>query len=168
MKKSNEEASKAPGAAKQLEKLFSKVDPKHRALARSVRSYFRKRFATADELVYDYRHSLVIAWSPTGRGLESPVSISASAEGVRLYFNNGPKLPDPDKKLLGSGKATRFVEIRSLRTVKHADTEGFVKATLDLMETPFPASGRGALVIKTDAKVSAAKKKKAAKARRVA
>jgi hypothetical protein len=98
-------------ANQQLEALLSKLEKKQQALFRSVRNSLRKQFASSDELVYNYSHSLVISYSPTGRGMESPVTIATRDGGVRLYFNNGPKLPDPNKMLLGSAKQARFVWI---------------------------------------------------------
>lgn len=49
----------------QLRSLIEKFDPKDQRLIRSVRSALRKRLPTANELVYDYPNSVVIAYSPT-------------------------------------------------------------------------------------------------------
>ena len=76
----------------QLKFLIGKFDARKQRLIRSVRSALRKRFPTANELVYDYGFSLVIAYSPTEQGIEGIFSISARADGVSLYFMNGPKI----------------------------------------------------------------------------
>ena len=72
----------------QLKFLIGKFDGQKQRLIRAVRSALRKRFPTANELVYDYGFSLVIAYSPTEQGIEGIVSISARADDVSLYFTN--------------------------------------------------------------------------------
>ena len=64
----------------------------------------RKRLPTAHEVVYEYRDCFVISYSPNERGYEGVLAIRASADGVKLYFNRGKGLPDPEKLLQGSGK----------------------------------------------------------------
>ena len=135
-------------ANQQLEALLSKLEKKQQALFRSVRNSLRKQFASSDELVYNYSHSLVISYSPTGRGMESPVTIATRDGGVRLYFNNGPKLPDPNKMLLGSAKQARFVWIESPKTLLLPEVKALMKAAVDLAKTPDRPGGRGTLVIK--------------------
>ena len=133
----------------QLDALISKVASKDQPLFRSVRTALRKRFPAANELVYDYPHSLVIGYSPSEHGVESVVALSASADGLRLYFMNGPKLPDPKKLLLGAGKQTRFIQIESLKTLKLPDTEGFMDGAAASAKTPFAPAVGGKLIIKT-------------------
>ncbi len=146
-------------AKQQLEILIAKVDRKAQPLFRSVQKALRKRFPSANELVYDYSHSLVIGYSPNENGIESVVAFSASADGLRLYFMNGPKLPDPKKMLLGSAKQTRYVEIESLKTLKVPEVEGFMAAAAAAAKTPFTAGGGGNLVIKTFRTKTPAKRK---------
>jgi hypothetical protein len=133
----------------QLKSLLGKFDPKDQRLIRSVRSALRKRLPTANELVYDYGHALVIGYSPTEHGIESIVSTSARADGVSLYFMNGPKLPDPKKLLKGSAKQVRFIALESASRLKHPDVEALIAATIDLARIPLPSKGSGKLVIKT-------------------
>ena len=62
----------------QLRSLIEKFDPEDQRLIRSVRSAVRKRLPTANELVYDYGFSLVIAYSPTEQGIEGASSLHSS------------------------------------------------------------------------------------------
>ena len=101
----------------QLRSFIDRFDPKDQKLIRSVRAAVRKRFPTANELAYDYTSPVVIGYSPTDRGIDAIVAISARADGVRLYFIQGPQLPDPKKLLLGSGKQARFVSVEAASTV---------------------------------------------------
>lgn len=90
----------------QLRSFIDRLDPKGQKIVRAVRAAIRKRLPTANELAYDYAHSLVLGYSPTDRGIDGIVSIAARADGVRLYFSQGPQLPDPKRLLLGSGRPT--------------------------------------------------------------
>jgi hypothetical protein len=144
----------------QLKTLIEKFDPKQQKLIRSVRSALRKRFPTANELVYDYGFSLVLAYSPTENGIESIFSTSARADGVDLYFMNGPKLPDPKKLLKGSAKMVRFIPLDSAARLKHPDVEALIAATIKMASIPYPPKGAGRLIIKA----SSAKKKSRKKA----
>jgi hypothetical protein len=142
----------------QLRSLNDKFDPKHQKFIRSIRTALRKRLPTANELAYDYSSFFVIAYSPTDKGIDAAVSIAARADGVDLYFNHGPQLPDPKKLLRGSGKQTRFVRLESARQLTNPDVEAFITGALDRSSVSLPATGKGSLIIKTN-KAGAAKKK---------
>lgn len=132
----------------QLRSFIDKLDPKDQKLLRSVRAVVRKRFPTANELAYDYSHSVVLAYSPTDRGIDGIVSIAARADGVRLYFNQGPQLPDPKKLLLGSGKQTRFVQVEAASQLADPDLEALMVAAIDRATVPLPSKGKGRLIIR--------------------
>lgn len=139
-------STRAPEA--QLRSFIDRLDPKDQKLFRSVRSFLRKRFPTANELAYDYSHSVVIGYSPTDRGIDGVVSIAARADGVRLYFNQGPELPDPKRLLLGSGKQTRFVRVEAARQLAGPDLEALIVAAIDRATIPLPSRGKGRLMIR--------------------
>ena len=132
-----------------LRSFIGRFDSKTQKLIRAVRAALRKRFPTANELVYDYGFSLVIAYSPSEQGIEGIVSISARAEGVSLYFTNGPKLPDPKKLLMGSSKMVRFIPVASASRLKHPDVEALIAGAIKLSRVRLPSKGGGKLVIKT-------------------
>lgn len=132
----------------QLRSFIDKLDPKDQKLLRSVRAVVRKRFPTANELAYDYSHAVVLAYSPTDRGIDGIVSIAARADGVRLYFNQGPQLPDPKKLLLGSGKQTRFVQVEAASQLADPDLEALMVAAIDRATVPLPSKGKGRLIIR--------------------
>jgi hypothetical protein len=132
----------------QLRSFIDRFDPKDQKLIRSVQAAVRKRFPTANELAYDYNNSIVIGYSPTDRGIDGIVAISARATGVALYFNQGPQLPDPKKLLLGSGKQTRFVRVDAAGQLAHPDVEAMIAAAIDQARVPLPSKGRGRLIIR--------------------
>jgi hypothetical protein len=132
----------------QVRAFIGRFDPKNQKLIRSVRAALRKRFPTANELAYDYRHSFVVSYSPTDRGIDSIVAVAARATGVALYFNQGPQLPDPKKLLLGSGKQTRFVRVEAASQLAHPDVEAMISAAIDQARVSLPSNGRGRLIIR--------------------
>ena len=99
---------------KQLKGFIDKFEPKNQALIRAVRKMFRKRFPTANELVWDNYNFFVIGYSPTERPSDTFFSIAAGPSGVGLAFYRGATLPDPHGILLGSGGGTIAVRSASL------------------------------------------------------
>ncbi|TSA18307.1 hypothetical protein D4R75_11430 [bacterium] len=148
MKASKKGTTKPLSGEQQIKGFIAKYEPKYQRLIRSVRKALRKRFPTADELIYDYNNAFVIGYSPTERGSDSVVAIAAAVNGLRLVFNQGPTLPDPKKLLLGSGKQTRFIWVESVKTLALPEIEALMRAALDRAKTPLRPSGRGKLIIK--------------------
>ncbi len=140
-----------PTPEAQLRSYIDRLDPKNQKLIRSVRAAVRRRFPTANELAYDYNHFFVIGYSPTDRGIDSVVAIAARATGVSLYFSQGPRLPDPKRILLGSGKQTRFVQVQAASQLASPDLEELIAATIDQARIPLPSRGKGNLIIKSAA-----------------
>ncbi len=136
-------------AEQQIGSFIAKYEPKLQKLIRGVRRALRKRFPTADELVYDYSSFFVIGYSATQRGSDAIVSFAAGAGGLRLYFNNGPKLPDPKKILLGSGKQTRFIWLESVKILARPEVQALMAAALDRAKFPLRETGRGKVTIKS-------------------
>ncbi len=126
-----------------------KLSPKHQKLVRAVRTALRAQFPTANELAYDYAHALVIAYAPADKGIDAIVGIRASADGVTLYFNQGPKMFDPKKLLKGSGKQTRFIALETASQLEDADVEALIASAIEQARTPFAAVGKGSLFIKS-------------------
>src|ERR1035438_5994024 len=87
-----------------LSGFIGKFDPKLQQLIRLVRGALRRRFPTANELVYDNYNFFVIGYCSTERPSHAIISMAASAKGVGLCFIHGASLPAPKKILLGSGK----------------------------------------------------------------
>jgi hypothetical protein len=133
----------------QLRSLIGKFDPEAQRLIRAVRSALRKRLPTANELIYDYRTFFVIGYSPTENGIESIVSTAARPDGLRLYFLNGPELPDPKKLLMGSAKQVRYIPVDAASRLKHPDVEALIAAAIARSRVRLAAKGGGKLVTKT-------------------
>ena len=66
----------SPTAEQQLKSFIDKFEPKHQTVIRSVRKFLRRRFPTANEIVYDNYNFFVIGYSPTERPSDTIVSIA--------------------------------------------------------------------------------------------
>ncbi|MEO8064432.1 MAG: DUF1801 domain-containing protein [Pseudomonadota bacterium] len=143
----------------ELRSYMARFGPKDQKLMKSVRAAVRKRFPTANELAYDYTSFFVISYSPTERGIDGIVAIAGRPDGVRLYLMEGPRLPDPKKLLLGTGKQARYLRVESVSDLAQADVKALIAAAIDKSKTPLPAKGKGRLIMMSDAAKKKARRK---------
>jgi hypothetical protein len=106
------------------------------------------RLPTAHEVVYEYRDWIVISYSPSERGYEGVFAIRADANGVKLYFNRGKELPDPEKLLQGSAQV-RWILMEGPSTLASRDVARLFDEALARNPVPFECAGRGSVVIRT-------------------
>lgn len=139
----------AASAGEQLAGFIAKFDSRVAKLIRSCRGALRKRFPTANELVYDNYNFFVIGFSATERPSDCIVSLAANAKGVGLSFYYGAELPDPGKILLGSGSQNRFIRLESAATLARAEVEALLKAAVAQSKVPLRATGRGRTIIRS-------------------
>ncbi len=149
MRRDNTTDQTPPSAELQLAGLIAKLEPKNQKLVKTMRRVLRKRFPTVNELVYDYTKSLVISYSPNERGSDGIVAMSADANGVRLFFNQGVSLPDPHSILLGDGHQTRYIRIEASKVLLRPEVESLLTAAVSNVTFPLARSGRGELIIKS-------------------
>jgi hypothetical protein len=144
-------ATRAAGesAAQRVAGFIDKFDPAIAKLVRAARRVLRKRFPTAVELVYDNYNALAIGFGPSERTSEAFVSLAVFARGVNLYFINGATLPDPEKRLRGSGNKGRFVRLESLDVLDDIYVVRLLKIAADQEDAPLPQAGRGYTVVKS-------------------
>lgn len=131
--------------------LIATFAPAYERLIGALRRALRKRLPTALEVVYEYRDCFVISYSPSERGYEGVLSLRASADGVRLYLNQGKGLPDPEKLLRGSGNQTRWIHIDGASTIAQPAVARLIDAALARNTVPFADTGRGAVLIRSTA-----------------
>ncbi len=139
----------AISATQQLAAFIAKFSATDQRLIRSVRRALRQRFPTANELVYDNYNFFVIGYSPTERPSDAIISMAARANGVGLCFIHGAKLPDPNKLLQGSGNQTRFIRLESTQVLDRPEVRDLLAAAIARSRIPFPAVGRGKLIIRS-------------------
>jgi hypothetical protein len=134
---------------KQVAAFVRKFSAADQRLIRAVRAALRKRFPTANELVYDNYNFFVIGYSPTERPSDAIVSIAARANGVGLCFLHGAGLPDPGHVLLGSGNQTRFIRLESPAVLERPEVKALVAAAVAQARAPLPATGRRKVIIRS-------------------
>lgn len=137
-------------AEAQLRTLIAKFAPAHQRLTGALRRWLRKRLPTAHELVYEYSDCVVISYSPNERGYEGVLAIRASANGVRLYFNRGKGLPDPEKLLRGSGKQTRWIPLEGASILARPAVADLIDEAIARNRVPFVSTGLGPVVIRSE------------------
>jgi hypothetical protein len=149
---SAQSAAQRKSAEAELSKLIAKYTPTEVRLISALRKSLQKRLPTANEVVYEYENlgAVVISYSPSEQGSEGVLAIRASAEGVKLYFNQGKDLPDPEKLLKGTSQ-TRFIDIESVATLKRPPVMSLIEKAIAHNRVPFALDGRGAVIIRSTA-----------------
>ena len=133
----------------QLRTLAAKFAPTHQRLTGALRRWLRKRLPTAHELVYEYSDCFVISYSPNERGYEGVLAIRANENGVRLYFNRGKGLRDPEKLLQGAGKQTRWIPLEGASTLARSAVARLIDEAIVRNRVPFARIGIGPVVIRS-------------------
>src|SRR2546429_5590028 len=115
-----------------------------------MRRSHRKRLPTAHEVVYVYGNlgAVVVSFSPNERGYEGVLAIRATADGVKLYFNQGKELPDPAKLLQGSSQA-RWIDVEGASTLARPEVACLIDEAIARNPVPFAPAGRGSVVIRS-------------------
>lgn len=139
-------------AEAEVRKLIAKFAPEHQRLVAATRRWLRKRLPTAHEVVYEYRDCFVVSHSPNEHGYNGVFAIRGSADGVRLYFNRGKGLPDPEKLLRGAGGQTRWVELEGASTLARPAVVRLFDEALARNRVPFAPTGRGPVDVRPMAK----------------
>ena len=147
-KLSTQSAVARRSAEAQLRTLIAKFAPAHLRLIGAMRRWLRKRLPTAHEVVYEYRDFFVISYSPNERGYEGVLAIRASADAVKLYFNQGKDLPDPAKLLQGSSQ-TRWIHLEGAATLARPEVARLIEEAIARNRVPFARAGRGSVVIRS-------------------
>ena len=146
---STQSAAARRSAEAQVRTLTARFAPAQLRLIGIMRRSLRKRLPTAHEVVYEYRDWFVISYSPNEHGYEGVLAIRGSADGVKLYFNQGKELPDPEKLLQGSGNQTRSIDVEGASTLARPEVARLIDEALARNRVPFARTGRGSVVIRS-------------------
>lgn len=145
-------------AEERIAKLISRFEEKDQKLFQAARKAVRKRFPTANELVYDYARNFVTGYSPTHTGAEGIAALSLEPDGVRFYLTSGAKLPDPHKLLQGKAGA-RYTTLGSAKDLLRPEVEALLVAAEKIAKVPLKTTGRGELIMKESTSEKRPKKK---------
>jgi Domain of unknown function (DU1801) len=148
-------ASRVSGAGNQrqlearVRSFIAKFTPKNQSLIRAVRKALRKRFPTANELVWDNYNFFVIGYSATERPSDSVGAIAAGANGVGFGFYRGSTLPDPNGILLGGGVQNRFIRLPSAGVLERGEVKALLDAAGAQLKVPMRKSGKRRVIIRS-------------------
>lgn len=143
-------AAERRAAEAELSSLVEKYAPEHQRLIAAMRKSLRKRLPTAHELAYEYENlgAVAVSVSPNEHGYDGVLAIRATADGVKLYFNQGKDLPDPEKLLKGTSQ-TRWIPVEAASTLAQPAVATLIDQAIARNKVPFDPTGRGAVVIQS-------------------
>lgn len=135
---------------KQLAGFMARFTPEVAALARGALARMRARFPNAIQMVYDNYNFLVIGFSPTERPSEAIFSIALAPRRVSLcLLQAGPKLPDPEKLLRGSGNRVRHIRLERAAMLDQPPVKALISEALKRAVVPFDSTVKGCLIIRS-------------------
>ena len=140
-------------AKAQLDSFIAKYDPDVAAFARRALAKMRKLVPGAIEMIYDNYNWLVIGFSPTERPSEAIFSLVLPPGRVTLCFLQGAGLPDPAKRLKGSGNVVRNFRLYNAgepdaHVLDDPEVLALINIALNRARVPMPAGARRKLVIR--------------------
>jgi hypothetical protein len=155
--RSAKRASADPSQAEaqvQLESFLAKYDPEVAAFARRALTKMRKLIPGAVEMVYDNYNWLVIGFGPTERPSEAIFSLVLPAGRVTLCFLQGAGLPDPAKRLQGSGNVVRNIRLYNAGesdagVLDDPEVRALINVALNRAKVPMPTSAHRKLIIRS-------------------
>ena len=141
-------------AERQLDSFLAKYDPEVEAFACRALAKMRKLVKGAIEMVYDNYNWLVIGFSPTERPSEAIFSIVMPPGRVTLCFLQGAVLPDPAKRLQGTGHVVRNIRLYDAghpdaKVLDDPEVLSLINVALNRTKVPMPAGARRKLIIRS-------------------
>jgi len=140
-------------AQAQLDSFLAKYDPEVETAARRALGKMRKLMPGAMEMVYDNYNWLVIGFSPTERPSEAIFSIVLPPGRVTLCSLQGAGLPDPAKRLVGSGNVVRNIRlydagVPDASVLDDPEVLALINVALNRARVPMSAGARRKLIIR--------------------
>ena len=134
----------------QLNHFLAKYTPAMVKESKASLARLRRQVPGAVELVYDNYNALVIGFGPSERASEAVLSLALMPRWVTLCFlQGGPKLPDPNGLLRGSGTTVRNVRLASASDVDTPAVRALIGVALERARVPIDTAGRRRMVIKS-------------------
>ena len=109
----------------------------------------RQKYPTALELVYDNYNALAIGYAPSERASEGIFSIALFPRWVSLFFLQAKGLPDPQKKLQGSGNVAKHIVLPSPESLDDPAVFELMREATSRAVIPFDPRGKHRLIIKS-------------------
>jgi hypothetical protein len=136
-------------AKAQLDGFIAKYSPQVAKLGRVAIARMRKLLPAAQVLVYDNYNALAVGFGPSERATDIVFSIAFYPRWVSLFFAKGAGLPDPHKRLKGSGSVFRHVVLTEVTVLDDPQIRALMQQALARSAASLQAGKRGAIVIKS-------------------
>lgn len=136
-------------AQAQLDGFIAKFSPDVAAHGRAAIARMRKMLPAAQALVYDNYNALAVGFGPNERTSQIVFSIAMFPRWVSLFFAKGVGLPDPHKRLRGSGNVVRHVVLTDIAVLDDPQIRELMQQALARSGASLQAGKRGAIVIKS-------------------
>ena len=143
-------SARPPSPNAQLSAFLSRFSPTIVASAKRCLGKLRRALRGTVQVVYDYRDSVVVSFSPTERGYEAIVTLSVDSRGLRVYFRKDT--PDPKGRLEGAGSQVRSVPVESASDLDHGDVHDLIKAAIKHSGVTLPRTPSTRMIIKSGSK----------------
>jgi hypothetical protein len=139
----------AASPQQQLGLFLARFTPELEGLARRALGRMRKRLPNAIEFVYDNYNALVIGFGPNERPSDAIFSLVLYPRNLALCFLQGAKLPDPHKRLKGSGSVARHVPLDDLDVLEDVQIRALMQEALRRAKVQMDPKQKRKLVIRS-------------------
>ena len=136
-------------AKAQLEAFIAKYSPEVAKLGSAAIARMRKVLPAAHVLVYDNYNALAVGFAPNERTSSAVFSIVLYPRWVSLFLLKGAGLPDPHKRLSGSGNVVRHVVLTDLAVLDDPQIRELMQQALARSGASLQTGTRGPIVIKS-------------------
>jgi hypothetical protein len=126
-----------------LLEFLSRYDAKVRDLMLGVRRIVLKEIPSVSETVNDVSYAVTVGFTFSGRFKEAFCYVVVYSSYVNLGFVQGAQLPDPDRRLKGTGKLNRHLRIETLAGLDDPEILRLIRRAADRAEV-----GGGPLALK--------------------
>ena len=133
----------------QLDRFIDKFSPDVAKLGRAAIARMRKFLPAAQVLVYDNYNALAVGFGPTDRSADIVFSIAFYPRWVSLFFAKGVGLPDPHKRLQGSGNVVRHVVLTEISVLDDPQIRELMQQARARSGASLQTGKRGPIVIKS-------------------
>lgn len=133
----------------QIETFLAKFTPELAAQAKRILTKLRKRLPNATEIVYDNYNALAFGFGPSERASEAILSVVLYPKWVSLFFLQGVGLPDPAKRLQGSGNVVRHIRLAGPDTLDEPEISALIFEALRHAKVSLDPGARRKLIIKS-------------------
>ena len=136
-------------AETQIEGFIARFSDDVASQIRAARAALRARLPGAVELVYDNYNALAIAYGASDKLADVVFSIAAFPKWVRLFFNHGADLDDPQSRLEGEGAQVRSVKLSSLAVLDEPAVQALMAQALRRTNRPIDPATPSRSVVKS-------------------